>query len=333
MKRVRQWLRTIASQRAAAFALAALVLLPVFLAPRWLLPGATYSYLFVIDVSESMNVRDSNNGNPDESRLDRAKAAVIASLAALPCGSRAAVALFAGSDTLVLFEPLEVCRHYPAIEEVVRRIDWRMAWDGDSRVVSAVLAALHEAGQRGLDLIFLSDGDEAPHAFVPHMADLLALQGKVKGLLVGVGGPQPRPVPRLDADNHIVGYWTAVDAVREGFYPNLSELVKQAPSAEALERSGALDEVQEYKSALNEEYLKLIGASAGLGYVTADSSQQVASAIADPTIARHEKAERDLRIWFGLLSALCVLIGWVQKRRDGRRPSVAGARVLSFAGR
>jgi mxaL protein len=243
---------------------------------------------------------------------------VIAALAALPCGSRAAVALFAGTDTLVLFEPLEICRHYPAIEEVVRRIDWRMAWDGDSRVEAAVLAALHEAGQRGLDLVFISDGDEAPHVSVPHMADLLAAQGKVKGLLVGVGGPQPRPVPRLDADNHVVGYWTAVDAVREGFYPNLSELVKQAPSPETLERSGALDEVQEYKSALNEEYLKLVGASAGLGYITSESPQQVASAIADPAIARREKAERDMRIVFGFGSALFVVFGWVRRRVEGR---------------
>ena len=346
MKRARQWLRTVAAQRplsaihglrvtwaahrAGAFVLAALVLLPVFLAPRWLLPGATYSYLFVIDVSESMNVRDVGKADLDESRLDRAKSLVIAALVALPCGSRAAVALFAGNDTLVLFEPLEVCRHYPAIEEVVRRIDWRMAWDGDSRVEAAVRAALHEAGQRGLDLVFLSDGDEAPHVEVPHMADLLAVQGKVRGLLVGVGGLQPRPVPRLDADNRVVGYWTAVEAVREGFYPNLSELVKQAPSAEALERSGALDEVQEHKSALNEEYLKLVGASAGLGYIKSESTQQVASAIADPAVARHEKAERDLRIVFGLASALFVVIGWVRRRPDGRGRGVESARALSF---
>jgi mxaL protein len=312
------------ARRAGAYALAALVLLPVFLAPHWRLPGATYSYLFVIDVSESMNVRDVANAEPEESRLDRAKRSVIAALAALPCGSLAALALFAGSDTLVLFEPLEVCRHFPAIEQMVRRIDWRMAWDGDSRVEAAVLAALHEAGQRGLDLVFISDGDEAPHVDVPHMADLLAAQGKVKGMLVGVGGSQARPIPRLDADNQVIGYWTAVDAVREGFYPNLSELVKQAPSPEALEASGALAEVQEHKSALNEEYLKLVAASAGLGYVRSESPQQVAAAIADPAIARHEKAERDLRIVFGLAAALCVLIGWLQKRPEGLESRAQG---------
>jgi mxaL protein len=177
-------------------------------------------------------------------------------------------------------------------------------------------------------LIFLSDGDEAPHAFVPHMADLLAVQGKVKGLLVGVGGPRPQPIPRLDADNRIVGYWTAVDAVREGFYPNLAELVKQAASPAELERSGALDEVQEYRSALNEEYLNLIAASAGLGYISADSSQRVASAIADPGIARHEKAERDMRIVFGLAATLLVALGWVQGRVAESRGPRAEERMM-----
>ena len=316
------------AHRIGAFALAALVLLPVFFAPHRFLPGATFSYLFVIDVSESMNVRDVDPSDANTSRLDRAKAAVIASLAALPCGSRVAVALFAGSDTLVLFEPLEVCRHYPAIEQTVQRIDWRMGWDGDSRVESAVVNALREAGARGLDLVFFSDGDEAPHVIVPHLGELLAVQGKVKGWLLGTGSQQARPVPRLDADNHIIGYWTAVDAVREGFYPNLSEVVKQSASPAELERSGALDEVQEHKSALNEEYLKQVGAAAGLRYIKADSVGGVASALTDPAIARHEPAERDMRIVFGLAAALLVIVGWV-----GRAGLQFGGRLQAQASR
>jgi len=310
---LRRLTRMVMARRVGALVFAALVLLPVFLSPQRMLAGTTYAYLFVIDVSESMNVRDVDADTPMQSRLDRAKAAVIAALAALPCGSRVAVGLFAGSDTLVLFEPLEVCRHYPAIEQVVDGIDWRMAWDGDSRVEAGVVNALHEAGNRGLDLVLLSDGDEAPHVAVPHMSELLALQGKVKGWLVGIGSQQSSPVPHLDADNKIIGYWTAVDAVREGFYPNLSELVKQSASPAELERSGALDEVREHKSALNEDYLRLVGVSAGLGYVKADSAARVAATVADASIARHEPAQRDMRIVFGLAAAVLVMIGWLRQ--------------------
>jgi len=145
------------------------------------------------------------------------------------------------------------------------------------------------------------------------MGELLALQGKVKGWLVGIGSPQASPVPHLDADNKIVGYWTAVDAVREGFYPNLSELVKQSASPAELERSGALDEVREHKSALNEDYLRLVGASAALGYVKADSTARVAATIADAATARHEPAQRDMRIVFGLAAALLVMVGWINR--------------------
>ena len=314
MNRLRRLAKIVPARRIGALVLAALVLLPVFLAPTRMLAGTTFAYLFVIDVSESMNVRDVGAGT-SESRLDRAKASVIAALSALPCGSRTAVGLFAGSDTLVLFEPLEVCRHYPAIEQMLNDIDWRMAWDGDSRIEAAVVNALHEAGNRGLDLVFLSDGDEAPHVAVPHMGELLALQGKTRGWAVGIGSPQASPVPHLDADNQIIGYWTAVDAVREGFYPNLSEVVKQSASPGELERSGALDEVREHKSALNEDYLKLVGASAGLGYVKADSTGRVAATISDAAIARHEPAQRDMRIVFGLTAALLVLVGWLRPAR------------------
>jgi mxaL protein len=341
---LRRLARMLAARRVGALILAALVLLPVFFAPQRMLAGTTFAYLFVIDVSESMNVRDVDADTPGrspsaseamdgrqrpptQSRLDRAKAAVIIALAALPCGSRVAVGLFAGSDALVLFEPLEVCRHYPAIEQVVDGIDWRMAWDGDSRVEAAVVNALREAGNRGLDLVFLSDGDEAPHVAVPHMGELLALQGKVKGWLVGIGSPQSSPVPHLDADNKIIGYWTAVDAVREGFYPNLSELVKQSASPGELERSGALDEVREHKSALDEDYLRLVGTSAGLGYVKADSTARVAATIADAAIARHEPAQRDMRIVFGLAAALLVVIGWMNQglRAEGRKSQHANS--------
>jgi mxaL protein len=317
--RLRAFTELVRARRLGAFVLAMALLLPVFLAPSLALPGATYSYLFMVDISESMNVRDVPGGGTDESRLERAKSAVVTTLAALPCGSRVAIGLFAGSDALVLFEPIEVCRHYPAIEQLVRGIDWRMAWDGDSRIEAGVLAALREAGQRGLDLVFFSDGDEAPHVVVPHMADLLAVQGKVKGFVVGVGGPEPKPVPRLDADNNVSGYWTAVDAVREGFYPNLSELVKDDKTARDLERTDAFSEVREHKSALDEEYLKLVGGSAGLRYIAATSAREVAASVADAAIARHEKAERDMRLVFGLSSALCVLVGWVRQNRAGEK--------------
>ena len=311
MRYLRAAFAFIARRRLATLLLAALVLLPVFFAPRVVWTGATYSLLFVIDVTESMNVRDVDARRPDESRLDRAKASVIAALAALPCGSRAAVALFAGTDTVTLFEPLEVCRHFPAIEQVVRNLDWRMAWDGDSRIEAGLINALGEAGRRDLDLVFITDGDEAPHTETPRLSDLLSIRGRTKGWLLGVGSPEPHPVPRLDADNRVVGYWTQLDAAREGFHPNLVEEIEHAPSAQELEKSGALNEIVEHRSALRAAYLKQLGKASALGYETADSPERLVRLATDANLERHENAERDVRAVFGLAAALLIAIDWL----------------------
>ena len=310
-------------QRLWILALALVVLLPVFAAPKMLLPGGTYAWLFVIDITESMNVRDVDARKPDESRLDRAKASVVAALANLPCGSTAAVALFAGTDTVTLFEPLEVCAHFPAIEQAVRNIDWRMAWDGDSRIEAALVNAIGEAGKRHLDLVFVTDGDEAPHVDVPRLGDLLALRGPVRGWLLGVGSAEPHPVPRLDAENRIVGYWTAIDAARQGFHPNLVETIEHA-SADELEKSGALDEVVEHRSALRAAYLKQLGTAAGLGYETAEDDDTLAKLTVDAKLRRDENAERDVRFVFGLAAALLLLIDRLHLWRASKARRAAG---------
>jgi mxaL protein len=309
----------IAGQRLGILALALLILLPVFAAPKVRMPGGTYAWLFVIDITESMNVRDVDAQKPNESRLDRAKASVVAALANLPCGSTAAVALFAGTDTVTLFEPLEVCAHFPAIEQTVRNIDWRMAWDGDSRIEAGLVNAIGEAEKRHLDLIFVTDGDEAPHVDVPRLGDLLALRGPVHGWLLGVGSAEPHPVPRLDAENRIVGYWTAVDAARQGFHPNLVESIEHA-SAEDLEKAGALDDVVEHRSALRAAYLQQLGTAAGLGYETADGDGTLAKLVIDAKLRREQEAERDIRFVFGLAAALLLLVDRLSLHRRASTP-------------
>ena len=310
MKALQRIAHFLSSRRLVGLLIAALVLIPVFFAPTVELPGRTLSWLFVVDISESMNVRDVDARNPHESRLDRAKSSIVAAMAALPCGSRVSLALFAGEDAVTLFEPLEVCRHFPAIEQAVRHIDWRMAWDGDSRIELGVVNAFREAEKRHLDLVFVTDGDEAPHTDVPRLSDLLSMRGPVRGWLAGVGSTEPHPVPRFDADDRIVGYWTAIDAARQGFHPNLVETLARS-SPEALEASGALDEVVEHRSALRADYLRQLASAAGLGYAQAKTPQSVAALATDRTVQREERADRDMRFVFGFAAALLLATEWM----------------------
>jgi hypothetical protein len=124
-------------------------------------------------------------------------------------------------------------------------------------------------------------------------------------------------VPRLDAENRIVGYWTAMDAAREGFHPNLVEKIEQSHSADDLEKSGALNDVVEHRSALQAGYLKQLGTAAGLGYATANTSQRLIELATDAKIERQENAERDVRLIFGYAAVLLIAIDWLSSGAHG----------------
>jgi mxaL protein len=298
--------------------LAALLVLPVFLRPALKLPGLSYAYLFVVDVTQSMNVRDADPADPRRSRLEAAKAAVVAAMNQLPCGSRMSMALFAGSETLVMFEPLEICAHYPAMEQVVQSIDWRMAWTGNSDIESGLLAAMQEAKSRGLELVFLTDGDQAPHREQLRVQRLTLARGDALGLVVGIGGDQERPIPKLDAQNRVIGYWQVEDAIRNGFNPNLTTLLET-------DRDGVRRSVEqgngprEHVSALRDDELQKLSKAAGLGYARYDGSGQYLRAMANPQLARVDRAPRDLRPGFAAVAALLGLLAWLPRPRALRR--------------
>jgi len=284
-----------------------LAVMVCFLKPSLTLPGPTFRWLVVMDVSESMNVRDVAGYGPNVSRLDAAKQSVIAGLQALPCGSQVAIALFAGVDTLTLFEPLEVCAHFGAMERVVSRLDWRMGWVGDSRIENGLTHAIGEAARLKLNLLFITDGDEAPRRSAARLTGLQALRGRIKGTLVGVGGESLQPVPRLDENNQIVGYWQPADAVREGFHPN-NVAALTGLEAGVTSPGGGLDEVEEHLSAMRGRYLMELGAAAGFDFVHARSPAAVATAATQGDAADVSRAERDVRPMFALLAALLVVL-------------------------
>lgn len=297
-----------------ALLLAAALVLPIYAAPKLWLPGPTYRYLFVLDITQSMNVLDVEEHGAPRSRLDSARAALSDALRALPCGSLVSVALFAESETLPLFEPLEVCEHYPAIEQIVAGLHWRMAWGGDSHIDSGFGSALREAAQRRLDLVFITDGDQKPVRRALRLTGLQSMRGKAQGWLVGIGGDQPRPVPRLDADNRVIGYWEPGEARRQGFNPNsvaqggntLSAGYDSAPDAQP----------DEHLSALHEPELKDLARAAGFEYLRYTGAHSLVRAVRTPAYARISEAPRDLRFMFGLAACALLLAGWSWRERS-----------------
>lgn len=275
--------------------------------------------LFVIDISESMNVPDVDFPRPQSSRLELAKSAVRAGIAALPCGSRVSIGLFAGDEVVVLFEPLEVCRHFPAVEQVLMRLDTRMRWIGDSWVIRAVNAGIREAQKRMLNLVLVSDADEMPHRAVPRFTDLIEFRGKVKGVLWGVGGETPQPVPKLDGGGQIVAYWTPEEAVLEGNHPNLLAMVKELKPGQraATEMMG---EVGEHLSAFNRSLMTGAAQAAGLEMVHVGNPGDAVASLQLSGLRREAPAERDARWILGLVSGVLTLLGWFHQTLFERLP-------------
>lgn len=305
----RVWLKHQYYRGNIAFFIAGILLLCTFTYPTMQQPSLVKDVLFVLDISESMNVPDASHPHTGSLRLQHAKALINAMMADLPCGSRTAVGLFAGDDTVLLFEPLEVCAHYPAMEKVVSQLDTRMRWIGDSYVVRGVKSALDIAKKNQLHLVFVTDADEMPHHEHPRVAELLTYRKQVKGILIGVGNTNLSPVPHLDVKKEITGYWTPEEAVIQGHYPNLLALVKELPTGEAMPADMAA-EVKEHLSQLNEALLQQIASALELTYLRAGETQTALSTLHQLDMTQQSETPQDARWILGFFAAVMILVGW-----------------------
>lgn len=275
--------------------LAAACLLAIFAAfdPRVTRERGLRDLLFVVDVTQSMNARDMVVDGRPASRLDYVKALLPALLSALPCGSRAGLAVFAERRSLTFIEPVEVCENFAPLTESISALTWRMAWEGDSFVAQAVYHALDRARTLGVDLVFLTDGHEAPPLPYSGIPAYPGDPGQVGGLILGVGGASPVPIPKHDDTGREIGFFEKDDVQQ---WPRRSNL----PAADAAARPGyhpssdlhgnAELSWREHLSALQAPYLQALGAGTGLGYFGADLTADAFLA----ELARHTEPRRIL---------------------------------------
>lgn len=289
--------------------LAALLCLLTFTYPTMQQPSLVRDVLFVIDISESMNVPDAGYPRAGSRRLQHAQALVSDMMADLPCGSRTSLALFAGDEAVVLFEPLEVCAHYPAMEKIVSQLHTRMRWIGDSWIVRGVKASLEAAKQRNMQLVFMTDGDEMPFHEHPRVAELLPFKRQIKGLLIGVGNTHAQPVPHLTAQGEVERYWTPEEAVVQGNYPNLLAEVKALPPGQSMPAEMAA-EVREHQSQLNESLLQQMASALAFNYVRASSPQLAMAALRGLDRGNEVETAQDARWMLGAIAAVLILVSW-----------------------
>ncbi|MCM2504629.1 VWA domain-containing protein [Aureimonas altamirensis] len=271
--------------------------------------------LFTVDITGSMNVRDYGPPQAPHSRLDAVRRALPALIRGLPCGSRAGLAVFAERQSFTFFRPVEVCANYTPLSQAIERLDWRMGWDGDSRISSGVDSALRFAADDGADLVFLTDGHEAPP--LPHGGRKpMRNDGGVGGLIIGVGADRPSPIPRHDERGREIGFYRMEDMVHgsrigapsptassePGFHP------RNNPYGEA-DLNGS-----EHLSALRAGYLEAMASEAGLGFARLEDPS-LSARLMTTTRAVALAGHRDLSPLFAMGSLVAAVSALLVNRR------------------
>lgn len=287
------------------------LLLLALLRPTLPLKRDIYTYLLVVDITQSMNTEDMSLEGRKASRIAYTRRMLHDTISSMPCGTRVGVAFFAGVIVSTLFHPVEVCANFDALQNSVEHIEWRQAWHGNSRLgfgmlsASAALKALPEPAQ----VVFFTDGEEAPRLHAFNRADLSNWQGGKGWLLVGIGSDKPTPIPKMDENNKVIGFWS------ENTY-QLEPGIAQVSDETRLKREDgvATADYERYLSVLDEKYLMGLAREINASYVRGDSTPKVIAAMRAQQPAHHDRAPWPIAWLLATLAALLVIGAYLPPR-------------------
>ncbi len=275
--------------------------------PKVNFPRDFRNYVFVIDITQSMNVEDMHFDDHSVSRLNFSLNLLSASIKELSCGTKVSIALFANAEIVPLYVPLEICANHTIIEDTLSHIEWRMAWRGSSHLrlglidASRVLLFLPESAQ----IIFLTDGDEAAPINAITKIDLRPMPESNGWLLAGVGSLTASPIPKFNSKNEIIGFWSQYATKIEP-----SQIVSEE-SLGKRDDSIATDPHEYYLSALKEDYLKEMTNDIGATYVRANSKDHFLAAINELPPSGYGKTPTNFGWFFAVLAILLILVEYL----------------------
>jgi mxaL protein len=235
------------------------------LKPNINLKQAVHNYLLVADVSQSMNAEDEKLNDKAVSRLDYTRILMKKIVQSSPCGTYFSVGVFASDNVALLITPLEVCKNLDGIIDSIDHLEWRMAWKGNSRLSFGVRAAANTFDSLNVpaQMLFFTDGDEAPRVNVTIKQDLSGIQIGQNFTFVGIGGHEKVGVPRYNSNNKRVGYWPISDNNNAGAVG----VTYADPSQDEPDPPVAYAEYDRFLSQLEEEYLKSLAGEINATYI------------------------------------------------------------------
>ena len=303
----------------ALLAASLLVIVSLF-NPRLPFPGKYFRYVFVFDISQSMNVDDVVLDGEKLRRLEIAKRAVWKTIEKMPCTSEAGFAIFTEHRSYLLFTPVEVCAHYKELRYMLGVIDWQIAWRSRSEIAKGLIASqrIGAALDPPARIVFLSDGHEAP----PVHPDLRQVPERVdaafRGAVIGVGGDKLSPIPRLNLAGQKIGYWkleeiNQIDIYSTGRFGTGEPMAGIDPE----QFKTRADSGREHLSSLREPWLKQLAQEAGLGYLRLKTPAQTARFLTGASFAESKVTSTDIRWVFGAIALLLMVLVYLVGKRSG----------------
>jgi mxaL protein len=249
----------------ALYLAASIFLLLALIKPQIQLKQEVHNYLLVADVSQSMNAEDVKLNNQNVSRIAYTRHLMKKIVETSPCGTYISVGIFASDNVALLITPLEVCTNYDVITDSIEHLEWRMAWKGNSRLSFGVRAAANTFDSLNVpaQMLFFTDGDEAPRVNVTIKQDLSGIQIGKNFVFVGVGGHAKAAVPRYNAANKRVGFWPISDNNNAGAVG----VTYADSSLDDPDPSVASAEYDRFLSQLEDDYLKSLAGEIKAKYI------------------------------------------------------------------
>ncbi len=298
--------------------LAFLAMLILFLNPEVIRSRPVYNFTFIVDITRSMNARDYQIEGEAVSRLQFVKKALIKAVVNLPCQSKVGLGVFTERKSTLLFEPIEVCSSFTEIDSVINALDWRMAWAADSRISKGIASIIEQLKGSDSQIIFLTDGQEAPPVNPRYKMDFSDLKGKLNGMLVGVGGLQNVPIPKYNAQGKQQGFYQPDDVPHRstfGLAPTSSAPVGNYNARNA-PFGGAKVVGDQHLTRLYESYLQELSKDIDWFYHRLETRELLGKALLRPQFAKQKQVLSDMRAYPALFALIMLSLVYLPQLKS-----------------
>ena len=272
------------------------------------------SYMFLVDVSQSMNAEDLVVGDSPITRINYTKMLLKQIIDKSDCGSFFSINIFVADNVANIIEPVEKCNNYDELMDTINKLEWRMAWKGNSRITFGIKSAakMQDSLNFPSKILFFTDGDEAPKVNAINRVNLDDFNLGEELIFVGVGGDTPVPVKRYNSRNMYVGYWGSdiYDSLPGATGSRNSDSGKDEPDP-----SVASADYERYLSKLYEEYLISLSEQIKSQYIKGDLSDRFTKYILSNR--PQQKIKSDLHMERPSIFLVLILLVALHFRRKG----------------